>query len=79
MADAEYRPQSVFKLHDSCVAIRDEKGHRQVITIPAGASVTLLSGDLPRTGIVEVLYMDQPVHMVAVELRTHGVMDSSSV
>ena len=77
MADAEYGSQSVFKLHTWCVAIRREKDYRHVITIPAGASVTLLSGDLPRTGVVQVLYRDQPLQMLAVDLRTHGVLDAS--
>jgi MEDS: MEthanogen/methylotroph, DcmR Sensory domain len=77
MADAEYHSQSVFKLHGSCVAIRREKDHRQVITLPAGASVTLVSGDIARSGVVQVLYMDQPVQMLAVDLRTQGVLDPS--
>jgi hypothetical protein len=76
-AHAEYHSQSVFKLHSSCVAIRHEKDHRQVITIPAGASVTVVSGDIARSGVVQVLYMDQPAQMLAVDLRTHGVLDPS--
>jgi hypothetical protein len=71
------RSKSVFKLHSSCVAMRREKDHWQTISIPAGASVTLLSADIPRAGVVEVLYMDQTVHMLALDLRTHGVLDPS--
>ena len=79
VADGEHRPQSVFKLHSPCVAIRREKDYRHVITIPAGAFVTLVAGDISRTGVVEVLYVDQPLHMLAVDLRTHGVLDPSAV
>ena len=74
---AEYHSQSVFRLHDSCVAIRHEKDHRQVITMPAGASVTLVSGDIARSGVVQVLYMEQPVQMLAVDLRTRGVLEQA--
>ena len=78
VANAEDRtPQPVFKLHSSCVAIRREKDHRQVITIPAGASVTLVAGDVTRTGVVEVLYMDQPLQMLAVDLRTRGHLEQA--
>jgi len=77
VAPAEHRSKIVFKLHRSCVAIRCEKDHRQVVTIPAGDSVILVSGDIARTGVVEVLYMDQPLQMLAVDLRTRGVLDPS--
>ena len=77
VANAEDRSQSVFKLHRSCVAIRREKNHRQVITIPAGASVTLVSGDISKAGVVGVIYMDQPLQMLAVDLRTQGNLEQA--
>ena len=78
IAHAEYSSQPVFKLHSSCVAIRREKDYRQVSTIPAGASVTLVAGDIARSGVVQVLYVDQQVLMLAVDLRTQGVLDPST-
>ena len=70
-------PRLNIKLHSPSVAMRSEKDHRKVITIPANACLTLVAGDISRTGVVEVLYMDQPLKMLAVDLRTHGVLDPS--
>ena len=64
-----------IKLHSPSVAMRSAKDHRKVITIPANACLTLMAGDISRTGVVEVLYMDQSLKMLAVDLRTHEVLD----
>ena len=64
-----------IKLHSPSVAMRSERDHRKVITIPANACLTLVAGDISRTGVVEVLYMDQSLKMLAVDLRTHEVLD----
>ena len=77
LAHAEYHSQSVFKLQNSCVAIRHEKDHRQMISIPAGALLTLVSGDLAKSGVVQVLYMDQTLQMLAVDLRTRSILERS--
>lgn len=67
-------PQLKFKMHSS-VAMRPENDHRKVITIPANASVTLLSGDINGKGVVKIRYHDQPLEILAIDLRTRGVLD----
>ena len=67
-----------FKLHSSSVAMQSENDHRKVITIPAHASVTLVTGDIHGKGTVKVRYRDQPLEMLAVDLRTRGVLERSA-
>jgi hypothetical protein len=57
--------------------MRSEDADRRVITIPALASVTLVAGDICGKGVVTVDYHDQPMKMLAVDLRTHAVLDPS--
>lgn len=68
-------PQLKFKLHSSSVALRSENDDREMITIPANASVTLMAGDINGKGVVRIRYDDQPLNMLAVDLRTRGVLD----
>jgi len=70
-------PQLNFKLQSSSVAMQSENVHRMVITIPADASVTLVAGDIHGKGTVKVRYQDQPLDMLAVDLRTRGVLEQS--
>lgn len=70
-------PQLNFKLQSSSVAMQSENDHRKVITIPADASVTLVAGDIHGKGTVKVRYRDQPLDMLAVDLRTRGVLEQS--
>jgi len=57
--------------------MQSENDHRRVITIPADASVTLVAGDIHGKGTVKVRYRDQPLDMLAVDLRTRGVLEQS--
>jgi hypothetical protein len=68
-------PQLNFKLHSSSVAMRSES--RKVITIPANASVTLLTGDITGKGVVTICYQDQPAEMLAIDLRMRAILDPS--
>ena len=68
-------PQLKFKLHSSSVALRSENDQREMITIPANAFVTLTAGDINGKGVVRVRYGDQPLDMLAVDLRTRGVLE----
>jgi hypothetical protein len=52
-----------------------ENGHRKIITIPADASVTLVAGDINGKGVVKVRYQDQPLEMLAIDLRTRGNLE----
>ena len=70
-------PQLNFKLQSSSVAMKSENDHRRVITIPADAFVTLVAGDIHGKGTVKVRYRDQPLDMLAVDLRTRGVLERS--
>jgi hypothetical protein len=67
-------PQLIFKLQSSSVAMRSGNADRKVITIPADASVTLVAGDIHGKGVVKVRYKDQPLEMLAIDLRTRGVL-----
>ena len=64
--------QLVFKLHRSSVAMRPENKQRKMTTIPADASVTLVAGDINGKGAVKVRYRDQPLRMLAIDLRLRG-------
>jgi hypothetical protein len=68
-------PQLMFKLHRSSVAMQSED--REVITIPASASVILVGGDINGKGVVKIRYQDQPLEMLAVDLRTRGILEQS--
>ena len=70
-------PQLNFKLHSSSVAMRSENDHRKVITIPADASVTLVAGDINGKGVVKIRYRDQPLEMLAIDLRMRGILEQS--
>jgi hypothetical protein len=70
-------PQLIFKLQSSSVAMRSESAERKVITIPADASVTLVAGDIHGKGTVKIRYRDQPLEMLAIDLRTRGVLHPS--
>jgi len=65
----------MFKLHRSSVAMQSED--REVITIPASASVILVGGDINGKGVVKIRYQDQPLEMLAVDLRTRGILEQS--
>ncbi len=70
-------PQLNFKLHSSSVAMRSE--NRKVITIPADACVTLVAGDITGKGVVKIRYQNRPAQMLAVDLRTRGVLHPSTI
>jgi hypothetical protein len=70
-------PQLTIKLHKSSVAMRSETDQRKVITIPADASVTLVAGDINGKGVVKVRYRDQPLEMLAIDLRTRGNLEQT--
>ena len=70
-------PQLVFNLHKSCVALEHAGDYRKVVTIPKNASVTLLAGDIHGKGVVRVLYEDQHLQMLALDLRTLGDLEVS--
>ena len=70
-------PQLIFKLHSSSVAIRPESADRKVVTIPADASVTLVAGDIHGKGTVKIRYRDQPLEMLAIDLRTRGNLEQA--
>ena len=68
-------PRLTFKLHKSSVAMQSETDQRNIITIPANASVTLVAGDIHGKGVVQVRYRDQPLQMLAIDLRTRGILE----
>jgi hypothetical protein len=68
-------PQLMFKLHRSSVAMQSED--REVITIPASASVILVGGDINGKGVVKIRYQNQPLEMLAIDLRTRGILEQS--
>jgi hypothetical protein len=70
-------PQLMFKLHSSSVAMNSEDNHREVITIPASALVALVAGDINGKGVVKIRYQNQPLEMLAIDLRTRGVLEQS--
>ena len=68
-------PQLTFKLHSPSVAMRSDDKHRKVITIPTEACVTVVSGDITGKGVVKIRYQNQPLEMLAVDLRTLGRLE----
>jgi hypothetical protein len=68
-------PQLMFKLHRSSVAMKPED--REVITIPASASVILVAGDINGKGVVKIRYQNQPLEILAIDLRTRGILEQS--
>jgi hypothetical protein len=47
---------------------------RAIVTLPGGALVTLLAGDIDAKGFVEILYHNEALIMFAVDLRTRGLL-----
>ena len=68
-------PLLMFKLHSPSVALRSNDKHRTVIAIPAEACVTLVSGDVTGKGVVKIRYQNEPLEMLAVDLRTLGRLE----
>jgi hypothetical protein len=71
-------PQLSFRLHSPSVAMRSEDRHREIVTIPARASVMLVSGDITGKGTVTVRYLNEPLEMLAVDLRTLGRLEQQT-
>lgn len=69
-------PQLMFKLHSASVAIWSEHNYRKVV-IPTNACVTLVAGDITGKGVVQIRYQNQPLQMLAVDLRTLGRLEPS--
>jgi hypothetical protein len=67
-------PQSTFKLNSPTLAIREVNDQRTIVTLPRGALVTLLAGDIDAKGFVEILYDNEALIMFAVDLRVRGVL-----
>ena len=65
-------PQLTFKLHSPSVAMWTEHYYRTVVTLPAGACVTIVAGDITSEGSIEISYRDQQLEMSAVDLRNLG-------
>jgi len=68
--------QLVFKLHHSTVAMQSE--NRTLVTIPAHACVTLLSGDFSAKGIVTISYHNQPLQIFALDLRIRSSLEETA-
>jgi len=65
--------QPVFKLYRSIVAMQSE--NRALVTIPARASVELVSGDISAKGVVTIRYRNQPLQILAVDLRVRSSLE----
>jgi len=50
-----------------------EDSHRIPVTIPSGASVTVLDGDVNGNRFVDVEWESQTLTLFAVDLRTRGI------
>jgi len=67
--------QLVFKLHRSTVAMQSE--NRTLVTIPAHACVTLVSGDFSTRGIVTISYHNQSLQILALDLQMRGSLENT--
>jgi len=54
------------------MAILSENDHRSVVTIPANAVVTIVSGDLGGDRLLKIRYRTQELEIFAVDLRGRG-------
>jgi hypothetical protein len=66
-------PQQSFKLNSPTLAIREGKDHRVIVTLPQGALVTLVVGDIGAKGFVQILHDNETMIMFAEDLRTRGL------
>ena len=55
-----------LKLHSDTLAIGTIKGARRSLTIPAGETIQV---GVPRDGLVDVLWKDQPLTMFEADLE----------
>jgi hypothetical protein len=67
-------PQATFELQSATLAIRERNDQRTLLTLPGGALVTLLVGDIDANGFVDVLYDNEALIMFAEDLRARGLL-----